>query len=186
MNRIDSPETMTIASPCVHTPEAKDETEPRCRLTVLHTTYYQAPGQEPTSVECNYGDWLQTDEQPYSRRITVGPDWVPVDLGWIRDPGYVVITNEAPTFRTLPTPEERADAYARVVEVGVEVPSPPEAKTVRDMHAPPRATPTGPVIMPVWLVGPGKDLPGVLSNPGCLRVRCTHGACRITITAYPK
>src|SRR4051812_22018941 len=60
------------------------------------------------------------DEQPYERPLTVGPEWLDVDFGWVKRPALVWISNPAPRFPSQPTDEERVAANGLIVEMSME------------------------------------------------------------------
>lgn len=64
-------------------PPTKDQPIVRHRLTVVEKMYHQAHGGEPTCVESVYEVQLQTDEEVYSRSLTIDETPVPLDRGWL-------------------------------------------------------------------------------------------------------
>jgi hypothetical protein len=145
-----------------------DEEQPvltpaRDTITVVQTVYHQPAGEEPTAVTLQYVRPLETSEQPYVRKIKVGESWQPLDLGWIEQPGMILLVNDEGKFtQTIPTPEERAEAEAKVVEVGLG--SPP------------------------WLIPPQGSFLGMSSGIGrrLVNLRCQKGTARVTIHVYPR
>jgi hypothetical protein len=67
----------------------------RGRLTVVEQLYHQDSAGNATPVTTTFCRHLQSDEQPYSRRITVGPTWQHIDHGWLdKQPiGMLVVAN---------------------------------------------------------------------------------------------
>jgi hypothetical protein len=96
---------------------------PKARLTINSWIAHQplATRGEDLSPPA-FSRMLETDEQVWRREIPIGPDWEPIPLGWLADKPIALITihNREGRFTQLqPTPEERAAATARIVEVGV-------------------------------------------------------------------
>lgn len=93
---------------------------PDDRTTQVMQLYFERHGDQPTSF-----DWRcshvtpPADEDPWQRRITVGPEWTALDFGWLTDnPGMVVIENQAGAGRLVqPTPAEREATKLQVIEV---------------------------------------------------------------------
>lgn len=96
--------------------EAKAPVTPRARLTIVETIYWRGD-EQPVAVESRHGAALFSDEQPYRRRIRVGTAWQLLDCGWIDAASLVWIENPEPHWNVQPTPGERAEAFARVVEL---------------------------------------------------------------------
>lgn len=97
------------------------------RLTVVESVYCEVPGTKPTQEDSRYARGLAfVDDPPYTRPMwRVGPDWQPLDAGWLSGVplSLVLLTNLEGTLppEKLPTYEEREAVIRRVVEVGVVV-----------------------------------------------------------------
>lgn len=104
---------------------------PQSRLTVNRTAIYgglphthmAASDVVPHRVG-SFVRLLFTEAHPWRRTYEVGPEWQPLDLGWLADdphpPSLIVVVNEEGVFRGgIPTPEVRAAALARTVLLGV-------------------------------------------------------------------
>lgn len=92
---------------------------------VNETVIYQPPGgQASEPVPHRDGSFtrvLHTEEQPWRRDLAVGPDWAPLDLGWLagKPVSQLIVINQEGQFRGgNPTPEARAAVLAKVVHVG--------------------------------------------------------------------
>lgn len=137
----------------------------KSRLSVLNTVYHQPAGEQPMAVVGNYCRWLESDEQPFSRRLRIGEEWQAIETGWIRHAGLVVLKNDEGVFdQVQPTEQERMDAQAKVLEVSCSS-GPPEAQ---------------------WLVRPGESLPATPASTMRLQIRCRQGQARCTVTAFPE
>lgn len=136
------------------------------RLTVVDVVYHQGLGDQPTSVESRFGRWLNTDEQPYHRKIKVTTDWMPLDLGWLgtQISMLVLMNEEGRHFQVYPTPKERALIEERIVEIGIEVHDHVEE---------------------CWLIPPGESIRAQPVAPDRLRVRCRRGEARCVLTLFP-
>ena len=150
--------------------------ELKANLTVLSTTYYQPPNEQPISDERRYSKWLLTDEQPYQRKLKVGPKWTRLDTGWLTECSLVSITNlEGKFTQRIPTQEERDAASARIVEIAFLPPSeycPDKELLIR--HGPSILIPSGEErnFTPVRLTS--------------VYVRCEAGEAKCSLIVYPK
>lgn len=138
----------------------------RGRITVVDQVYHQNPGQDPTVASSKFSRLLDSTEQAYVRRTKVGETWSLVDRGWIESCSLMVVENlEGQSFAVVPTPEERAEVEARVVELG----TPGEDGR----------------IVPFALVRPG--LSGRFEPYDVRRVllRCRSGVAQYTVTLFP-
>lgn len=136
----------------------------RPRLSVVQMVYHQQPDGQPTVQEARYSRWLESDEQPYLRRMTVGEEWVALDVGWVEKAGMLVLRNEGgPPSPVKLTPEQKAEAAAKVIEVGF----------------------TEGLTGQVWLIPPGESMAGVPRNAKELRVRCQSGEVKLSVCVLP-
>jgi hypothetical protein len=137
----------------------------RARLNVIECVYFQSPLHEPTCIETRHGRFLDTEEQPYSRRMLVGEEWTPVDTGWIGEEcGLLVVRNHELRRVRIPTRDEQAEDATRVVEVNFE--------GLPDAYS--------------WLVLNGESMRGLPRSTKGLKVRCRHGSTAITVTLFPR
>lgn len=152
----------------------------RDRIAVVETVYHQAAGEQPTSVESRFQRWLEGNEQPCVRRChdrenVATEDWKPLDAGWIRQAGMIVLTNDEGRFsQTIPTSQEHDEAIARVIEVG--------CYPVGEWDMSPE---TSIVLLACWLVLPGESLRAQPVNLKSLRVRCRKGTAKFTLCVFP-
>ncbi len=64
----------------------------KSRMCVVDTLYHQAPNESPTGADSRFYRWLDQDEQPYGPRVVkVGPDWAPLDCGWLDEASMVLL-----------------------------------------------------------------------------------------------
>lgn len=90
----------------------------KSRLTVVESLYHQSFGEEPVRVDSRFSRELESDEQPYSRRLKATEGWQPLDCGWVKDPGMVCVTNEeGKHFQVNPTKEEKEALARKVLEI---------------------------------------------------------------------
>lgn len=137
------------------------------RVGVVSTIYHQQPDAEPIAVEARFSRWLESGEQPYLRKLTIGEKWTPLDLGWLQGAGRVFLKNEEGRFAAQPTQEEREATMARIVELAVVEP------VAGNRHF-------------SWgRVRPGESLCFEPTNPASLRLRCQRGQARITLLIVP-
>ena len=55
------------------------------RLTVVEKVYFQSPDDEPVEASTSFSQEIESEEQPYSRKVTIkeGEDWKLLDFGWV-------------------------------------------------------------------------------------------------------
>lgn len=132
------------------------------RLTVVETVYHQDPANGPTAFEAPFGRQLETDEQPCVRRLTVGTDWQALGGVWLAESCQVVLRNEEGQFHgPLPSAQQKAEAAARVVEVGVSD-------------------------MVLAVVRPGESCRFEPADLHTIRVRCVAGSAKVTAAVFPR
>lgn len=68
--------------------------ERKGRLTVVSQVTYQTVGKQVSSVVSRYSLPVLEDEQRYpDRPYAATEEWRPLDPGWVKEPGMVVIQN---------------------------------------------------------------------------------------------
>jgi hypothetical protein len=150
--------------------------------------YHQIEGDQPTSLQIQYGRMLKSDEQPYGpRRMKLAADrWTPLDLGWLSDKavGLIVVGHEAALpageRQTQPTPEARQVSTDRTVIIAL---SPPEEERGKRSMLDPKQEEPSPI--PILFLGRGET---VAFRPCPLTrwvMKCNEGEARVMITAYP-
>lgn len=104
----------------------------KAQMTVVSSVYFQSPEEQPIQTEYRYTRPLASEEQPYARSLKVGPEWVLLDCGWVREAALVVLENlEGTRLQKVPTEEERVSIDSRVVEISFSRQDPSPALTVR-------------------------------------------------------
>lgn len=81
------------------------------RIVVIDSVVYQGNGvdEKAVSVPVRFARNLQTEEQPYFRRMNLGKEWKPLERGWIEKCGMMVLENKEK--------HGRAGDDAKIVEV---------------------------------------------------------------------
>lgn len=87
-----------------------NQAPPMPRVTVIETITYRAPFKDAQAIDTRWTAPLNGDEQPWVRMITVGSEWTPLDFGWLKEVGLLIIKNEHKLEKTLTKPEENAIA----------------------------------------------------------------------------
>lgn len=142
------------------------------RLTVVETAYHQIVGERPSQVERRFTRELAGGEQLWERRLRVVPEWQPIDLGWIERPGLLILANEEGRWDQVnPTPAERAEAAAKVLEVAF-------------VRGPLRQDDSYSLPSADLLILPGESNRIHPADDVTVCVRCTAG-CRMTVWAFP-
>lgn len=143
----------------------------RCRFGAVTTLFHQQPRTPAFTVDVRFTRFLDSDEQPYQRRLTLTESWVPLDLGsWI-DPEKVavlIIKNEEGRHLTIPTEEEKKDMAERRVFIGRPFGNDP--KGFIDIH---------------WQIRPDECFQGEPYNAQGLYLRAARGKVRCTLTVIP-
>lgn len=137
------------------------------RIGVVSTIYHQQPDAEPIAVEARFSRWLESSEQPYLRKLTIGEKWTPLDLGWLQGAGRIFLKNEEGRFAVQPTQEEREATMSRIVELAVVEPI------------------TGNRHFSWGKVRPGESLCFEPTDPTSVRLRCQRGQARVTLLIVP-
>lgn len=66
-------------------PHTIEKAIPEDRIVVVENVYHQTEETNPVMVESRFSKKINSQEQPYTRIMKVGPPLVPVDLGWLKD-----------------------------------------------------------------------------------------------------
>jgi hypothetical protein len=135
-------------------------------VSVVEQVYWQPALDQPQQLlESACGRELESDEQPYVRRLVVNEEWRPIDCGWIGDEcGMFLLCNEeGKHLHKNPTPEQKASLDEKVVELRFD------------------RNPTC-----FWYILPGESMRGCPSNAQSLFIRCRSGTARVTLTLLPR
>lgn len=141
----------------------------KSRVVLVEQLVHVGRRGEPTPVSDRFSRGLTSDETPYRREFTAGPDWAPLDCGWLAaGVSQLRLKNEEGSDRlTVPTDGEKAAEARRVVELG-----------------------TGGEDFP-WVedfarVRPGESLRLEPTRLAKLRVRCVGGTARCSLFLTPE
>lgn len=127
------------------------------RITVVSQVTYQTAGKVTSTVISRYSLPVAEDDQKYERPpYSVGEEWVPLDPGWVKEPGMVVVQN---------------DRKSPWLEIGVST-----VISLDGMTA----------VLPCWLVPPGGEHRGFPADFSSVRVRAKEGQCKFVVNVYPK
>ncbi len=147
----------------------------KARLVIIQQIYHQIFNQQPRpALDARHSRILKSDEQSYGpRTITIGEEWVPLELGWLKDTpiGMIVLTNEEGRFMDRnPTLEQAREGEKKILELsftclGTSGNKPSYAAT---LLIPPRESQT---ILP--------------ANPKEVMIRCRSGQGKYTILIVP-
>lgn len=104
-----------ILKPAKVAPERGD------RITSVLNFYHETQDDPTEGVRVAMSLNLEEKIQPYIRRLTIGNDWTPLDMGWVHKPGYMVIENTTRVNpQRVPTPEEVKAVSETIVQIGCE------------------------------------------------------------------
>lgn len=133
------------------------------RLTVIEQIYHQQADSDPTNLEERYSRILESEEEPYKKKLTINQDWIILNAPGLESTSLVIIRNLEGRYRTtIPDQVEIELVKERVLEVGFLVTSP---------H----------IIIP-----PTESARFCPSNLEKLYIRCRKGSCKISILVVPK
>lgn len=150
----------------------------RAHLTVVETIYHQAGNDEqPTAVPHTYMRALTSEEQAYSRVMSVGEDWMPLDSGWLQKCSQVWIHNQQLRRDANPTQDEREADSGRIVDVGIKLPS----TEPRDNWSPPDGHP----VPTLWL-HPNDSMRAPFTDPAMVYLRCRNGVAKVRVVVFPE
>lgn len=160
-DELDDDELESLINKAVPLPKGIDKD----RLTLTLNLVHQPRGEQPSGLNIVTSKLLETSEELYTRRITVGPEWQPIRLGDFpaEKVGRVAIYNlEGKGLSSQPSPEEKALAASKIVEVAY----------LGDDKG--------------WLVEPGWPFTGCPSDVLSIRLRCLQGEARCRLYLFPK
>lgn len=161
---------------------------PEGRLVIVERLAFRQGAEQPVGYDLQSSQPITSEQKPYTRQIKVGPDWMPLDPGWLIDEqdetSLITLRNDEGKFLAVnPTKEERKRVDLLWIIIGV-LPLVEESSVVRrTMHSPPE-----PVAIPIpfAVVRPGMTArfePAIFHR---LRVKCsTTGVARMTQTLFP-
>lgn len=156
-----------LLDPTQYTPVQPHPDAVKDNLLMVFNLHHQHNGEQPSSLHCVAERWLETEEQPYERRITLTENAVPLNLGWFSDtPGAVgaiaIENNETRGLLQKLSAEEKADLASHIVEI---------------YH---------PNMGMVVLVRPGWVQLLEVTDFATLKLRCQYGSAKCKVTVYPR
>lgn len=139
------------------------------RMTVTGYVHYRLRDRQPVTVPIRFTRELEKAEQLFQRYgLEAKGDWAPLQVSWPEwesKPAQIVISNQAPEWSEVPTPEQRADAAAKILEVGVKI---------------------GTQVVPFAWVRPGETSFTLEPAPGAeYYVRCKSNGCKYNVYSVP-
>lgn len=156
------PDGQKLKEIALNNPPEQTLTEEQDRLTVVFNATHEHFGEQPTGVQVSYSQLLQTVEQPFVRRFTVGPTPVELPVGWVESVGTVILQNKTGTHhRTIPTEEQKAEDSRKVLEV------------VQDGNV-------------IAHVPPGQCMMFQPADPTKLKIQCSGGDALGFVHVFPK
>lgn len=93
---------------------------PLNRITVVTNAVHEISGDNPKSISCSFCEVLDSDEEPYERRLKAREAWTKLDTGHIDDSALnrVFINNlEGINLAVQPTDEELTDIRKRSLQI---------------------------------------------------------------------
>lgn len=138
------------------------------RISVANYVYFRNMRHDAQGIEVRYSKMLQSvDGEHYDRRVKIGEDWKPLDLGYFSDNpknvGTIVIHNEEGRFiHVKPSEAEMKLVESKVLEI-----------SYKDC--------TG-----GWLIPPGECFHGCPVSPEQLCIRSQSGICTARLFIIPR
>lgn len=144
--------------------EGKKRILAQARVTVVESVYHFLPNRQPGGRELRHSRVLASHEQRYERTFRVGPEWQRLDPAWVKEASLFLLENEEGKGLTkIPSPAQRAEIDARIVEVGAGKDGP---SLVTDLVPPGQSIRRIPADLNIWL-------------------RCRSGEAEVTLTLVP-
>lgn len=140
----------------------------RDRITANLSFYHQHPGEQPTGFNQHFDYLLQTEEQPWQRRLEISEsELVQLDTGWLgNNVGYLIIQNrEGTNLQVTPTEEEKNNISRRIIGISAMV----DGKRA-----------------PACIVRPGQFFCGEINNCHAIYLECFHGTATTYVHIFPR
>lgn len=139
------------------------------RLAVVENVYFHPVDDDAIQIESVYNRFIKSDELPYSRTTNVDGEWKQLEPGWVQEASLLIVRNLEGRFtQTIPTPEERKEAEAKVLVLAVSLQTSKE--------------PT----MPIAVLLPGESLRYTPWDCTKLWIRCQAGTAKYNFQFFPK
>lgn len=176
----------------VHRPEGK------CKILGLGAIHHRDGQGNTKTINTNFARLLDSNDDPLQRKFSVGEEWVPLETGWVKSVGYLILRNDGgKPFQVMPTKEQAEEELSRIIEVGYLVkssldnlaereinPTKKKNRTHFDTRSLGEAEPTIPTVRTLWIIHPGEDMRGTPINDD-IYLRCRHGEVTVTIMVVP-
>ncbi|QEG40421.1 hypothetical protein [Roseimaritima ulvae] len=66
------------------------------RLTIVSQITLQVGRHAAETIETRQGDAALVGEEPYRRTLMIGSEFVPIESGWVQQPGRLIVKNTEP------------------------------------------------------------------------------------------
>lgn len=147
----------------------------KSRITVVETVFFEdGQGGKPVSGESRWSKLLDSDEQPFVRRMKVSEHWKPLEVGWLSACSMLCITNVRARRAFTPTEEDKESEALKVVQLGVKA----AVETFQPYNV-------GVAGTPFANIGPGESLRMPAINLSELVIRTLHGEATVLVTIFP-
>lgn len=137
------------------------------RLISTEMLYYHPVDDDPMSVNPKFVRNVSSDESPYGpKKVQVGPDWAPLDAGWVKKISILLLENVRPLRQVYPTLQEKDEEESKVVEIGAAL---------------------GDLVVQTQeiLMGETLKISPCLGDITGMRVRCRKGSTLAKLTVFP-
>lgn len=90
------------------------------RLTIIEESCFTLTNELPVPLVSRYERMIDTVEMPVVRPTTIGQEWQPLELGWLKSLSMVYIQNEeGKRLLVRPNKKEESLIAARIIQVGL-------------------------------------------------------------------
>lgn len=167
--------------------------EGKSKIICVGNLHHREQSGKLTTEPINFARYLSSDENPVQRKFKVGEQWTPIETAWIKDIGYIIITNKgSEPFQVVPTPEQEKEFFSRVIEVGYMLSRIVEnnivnnqtiSKRTRTHFDPPQPSISN-LIIPLWEIPVYEVLQGKPKDEQ-MYLRCKNGEVTVSIMIIP-
>ena len=76
------------------------------RLTIVSQVTLQTGRHAAQTIETRQADAQLVTEEAWQRNLIVGPEFTPIEAGWIKTPGRIVLKNQEPKKEVVPVADQ--------------------------------------------------------------------------------
>lgn len=76
------------------------------RLTIVSQITLQVGRHAAETIETRQGDAELVGEEPYRRSLIIGNEFTPLESGWVKEPGRLIVKNAESKREVIPSAEQ--------------------------------------------------------------------------------